>query len=299
MNQSRQTGFTLIELSIVLVIIGLIVGGVLVGQDLIAAANIRAQISQIDKYNTAANTFQAKYDCIPGDCTPSRASRFGFHARDGSPGNRDGNGSIASSNSGTLGTPQQLSGESLLFWRDLSSAGMIDGGFTEPSNDPANTTPSITNNAAQSGTVLPPAKIGNVGFIDVYSQLTSSYKVHYYFGDLCSYSTKMQNTFEIVHFANNSIGSGLFQTLVTPIMTPIQEFAIDQKIDDGLPFTGSVIMMEVPAASGGDWPGFTAEGRMCLSGVNACVQAGSPTTYNTSGDQSKVANCSISIQAQF
>jgi prepilin-type N-terminal cleavage/methylation domain-containing protein len=47
------TGFTLIEMSIVLVIIGLIVGGVLVGQDLIRAAYIRAQITQIEKFNTA------------------------------------------------------------------------------------------------------------------------------------------------------------------------------------------------------------------------------------------------------
>ena len=48
-------------MSIVLVIIGLIVGGILVGQSLIAAAAVRAQISQIEKYNTAVNTFRDKY----------------------------------------------------------------------------------------------------------------------------------------------------------------------------------------------------------------------------------------------
>ena len=48
-----KRGFTLIELSIVLVIIGLIVGGILVGQDLINAAAIRAQIAQVEKYQTA------------------------------------------------------------------------------------------------------------------------------------------------------------------------------------------------------------------------------------------------------
>jgi prepilin-type N-terminal cleavage/methylation domain-containing protein len=42
---TRRNGFTLIELSIVLVIVGLIVGGVLVGQDLIRSAAVRAQIS--------------------------------------------------------------------------------------------------------------------------------------------------------------------------------------------------------------------------------------------------------------
>ena len=52
---SIKSGFTLVELSIVLVIIGLIIGGVVVGRDLIDAATIRAQISQIEKYNTAVN----------------------------------------------------------------------------------------------------------------------------------------------------------------------------------------------------------------------------------------------------
>jgi len=50
-NPKRKSlkGFTLIELSIVLVIIGLIVGGVLVGHDLIRAAGVRATISQVEK----------------------------------------------------------------------------------------------------------------------------------------------------------------------------------------------------------------------------------------------------------
>ena len=56
-----KSGFTLIELSILLVIVGLIVGGVLVGRDLIPAAGIRAQISQIEKYQSAVNAFRREY----------------------------------------------------------------------------------------------------------------------------------------------------------------------------------------------------------------------------------------------
>lgn len=61
-------GFTLIELSIVIVVIGLIIGGVLVGQDLIKMSEARALMSQMDKYQVAVHTFQLKYNCKPGDC---------------------------------------------------------------------------------------------------------------------------------------------------------------------------------------------------------------------------------------
>src|SRR5665213_1826112 len=94
---SRSPGFTLIELSIVLVIIGLIVGGILVGQDMIKAAEVRAQISQIEKYNQAVNTFRAKFNAIPGDMPASTANQFGFYVGTnctGTQGHRDGNGLI-------------------------------------------------------------------------------------------------------------------------------------------------------------------------------------------------------------
>lgn len=64
---NKQGGFTLVELAIVLVIIGLIVGGVLTGQELINQAKIRAQINQLNQFDAAVNTFRAKYNGLPGD----------------------------------------------------------------------------------------------------------------------------------------------------------------------------------------------------------------------------------------
>src|ERR1700690_34231 len=129
-NSPVKSGFTLVELSIVLVIIGLIIGGVLVGRDLISAAEIRAQISQIEKYQTAVNTFRVKYGYLPGDIPDPAASQYGFGARGTYAGEGDGDGVIKGvlSNVNAPGNVNGLlpfSGETEMFWVDLSKAGLI------------------------------------------------------------------------------------------------------------------------------------------------------------------------------
>ena len=61
-----RSGFTLVELSIVLVIMGLLAAGVLVGRDLIQAAALRSQISEMEYYNVAVQAFRAKMDRCGG-----------------------------------------------------------------------------------------------------------------------------------------------------------------------------------------------------------------------------------------
>jgi prepilin-type N-terminal cleavage/methylation domain-containing protein len=73
-NTALRAGFTLIEMAVVLVIIGLIVGAVLVGQTLIKAATVRSQIKQVQDLETQISTFRTKYNCIPGDC--ANATQF-------------------------------------------------------------------------------------------------------------------------------------------------------------------------------------------------------------------------------
>jgi prepilin-type N-terminal cleavage/methylation domain-containing protein len=63
----QRSGFTLIELSIVLVIIGLVAGGVFVGQSMIKQATMREVISDFDAYETAVLTYKLKYSALPGD----------------------------------------------------------------------------------------------------------------------------------------------------------------------------------------------------------------------------------------
>lgn len=66
-------GFTLVELSVVLVIIGLILGAVLLGRDLIKAAEIRAAVSELSTIQTAVVMFKDKYKALPGDMNDATA----------------------------------------------------------------------------------------------------------------------------------------------------------------------------------------------------------------------------------
>ena len=143
-----------------LVIIGLIVGGIVVGQSLIAAATVKAQITQISKLNVATNTFRAKYNYLPGDIPDPDASSFGFQARGASPGQGDGNGLIQASFGawGAQGYPK--GDETIMCWADLSKAGLIEGSFTQA-------TPTTFGNCTYQpivesclATFYPPAKLG-------------------------------------------------------------------------------------------------------------------------------------------
>jgi|GEM_PF-7046659 len=70
----KHHGFTLLELAIVMAIIGLIAGGVVVGANMIEAAENRSLISDVEKYRTVVHTFKEKYGKFPGDL--HNATRF-------------------------------------------------------------------------------------------------------------------------------------------------------------------------------------------------------------------------------
>lgn len=117
-NKKYKQGFTLIELSIVIVIIGLIVAGVVGGGALIEQSRVRAQIAQLESYKTAYNTFKLKYDAIAGDF----ANASGYW-----PGvaNGDGNSRITEDCNGA----NDNSFENMKFFQHLSEANLIAGDF--------------------------------------------------------------------------------------------------------------------------------------------------------------------------
>ena len=62
-----KKGFTLVELSIVLVIIGLLIGGILVAQSMIGASKIVAVAAQIQQFDAGVMSFKTKYNALPSD----------------------------------------------------------------------------------------------------------------------------------------------------------------------------------------------------------------------------------------
>jgi len=63
-----KRGFSLVEISLVLVVIGLLTGGILAGQSLIQAAKFRGQLKDFSEIAAAHHAFSDKYKCIAGDC---------------------------------------------------------------------------------------------------------------------------------------------------------------------------------------------------------------------------------------
>lgn len=113
-----QSGFTLIELSIVLAIIAVIAGGIMAGQSLLDAANIRAVVADVNKYRTAVESFQGKYSGLPGDLRNARDFFGASCGVDADACNGDGNGSINNTD------------ESYRAWQHLELADMVEQSFT-------------------------------------------------------------------------------------------------------------------------------------------------------------------------
>ena len=233
----HKTGFTLIELSIVLVIIGLIVGGVLVGRDLIHQSQLSAQIAQISSYNAAVHTFQTKYNCMPGDCV--NASQFFSGATNG-----NGNGQVASvcdasNNVGNVSVDDNY--ESPNLWTHFKAAGLaaapgaqlalVGGGYTL-------TTELLSATA-------PPAKLATQGWVMAMSFQTCAN----------AFLLSKGNGYVITGFVDTVPGLGGHGNAV-PLVSPSDVAWMDSKIDDGLAGSGTVncgslipqTLFEYPAA---------------------------------------------------
>jgi prepilin-type N-terminal cleavage/methylation domain-containing protein len=311
-----KSGFTLIELSIVLVIIGLIVGGILVGRDLISAAQVRAQISQIEKYQAAVNTFRARYDYLPGDIPEPYATQIGLVSRGMCPaGTGDGNGVIqgelTGNDYGTCGGASGFvvgAGETAVFWRDLTTPGinLIEGSYplNSPDSNPNGGNADVT--GADIGLYLPAAKIGRNNYVYVWSGGWQEFKS--YNGGYMTNGTSNQINYFAVTNVNDITAGDNGQAYSNPGLTVAEAYNIDQKIDDGLPQSGRVMAMDTIGSHVVNlWYG---QKDPVTFGPTTAATAGSATTCydnnNTVGPQQysmrynggSGVNCGLSFQFQ-
>lgn len=223
---NNHAGFSLVELSIVLVILGLLTGGILGGQSLIKAAELRSVSTDYQRYVTAVNTFKDKYFAIPGDM--SNAQSF-WGVAGTCPGNNaspsttpatcngDGNGRIASN------APN--SNENFRFWQHLANAALIEGTYTGVSNSAT-----ATDGAAAFNVNIPRSKVSNAGW-------------HIgWMGDVAiSDTTRFEGNYgNIFYFGTLAPGGAT----VNPALKPEDAWNIDTKADDGKPATGSLVTWE-------------------------------------------------------
>ena len=251
-RRTTSSGFTLIELSIVLVIIGLVVGGVLVGRDLIRAAELQSVITDVNKITTAVNTFRGKYNALPGDMTNATAiwgsagGDSGDNYTDSCAGSLPASGTLTCNGNGD-GEINPLVGslagqylyESFTFWQHLSLEGLVPGRFSGASGSGG---PFI----AMLGVNVLPSRISNGGYTP------------YYLGTFDG--TPAGNEFLNDYGTTLAFGSVLPGSVtVGPVITPSDAFNIDRKIDDGQPAFGKVVTLRpnaplAPGCSTSDTP---------------------------------------------
>lgn len=218
-------GFTLIELSIVLVIIGLIVGGVMVGRDMIRASEIRNVLKEAETIQSAVNAFRLKYNGLPGDMLDAESIWGSDASCPNTPTNTiaktatcNGNGNGRIGDADAAGNASDLT-ERFRAWQQLANAGVIGGTFTGVAG-PASTQDSVI------GVNIPAIKISNAACGFGFYQST---------GNTVWYPVAPRHIMGCgLRVAPNYHPSG-------PIFSPADLLSLDQKADDGLPASGNIM----------------------------------------------------------
>ncbi len=235
------------------------------------SAEISAQISQIEKYKSAVQTFRSKYNAIPGDMV--NATQFGLGSASGPGANGNGNGFIAPYYSSN---PSQ-DAESMNFWYHLNQAGLI------PFSAPGYTSGYAFSTQASMLAVSPSSPINPSAMVIATSFVADLEAV--WCSDVCvARSVTAGNGFMIVT-ADYSSGQWTRTAL-----SSIAAGRIDMKMDDGVLFAGNI------SCGGHDrnWAAFFGAGS-ATCGYSACQSSFGSNQYGTS----TTPNCNLAFARQF
>lgn len=229
-HDRSQAGFTLVELAIVMIIIGLLIGGILKGQELIANAQITATSSQIKAIEAAMTTFRDSYDAVPGDianpgarlpnCTAAPCNAVG-----------SGNNRLAQTPAAVAADPSTAGEEATRFWTHLAAADLI-GGLD------------YTSVALTWGAAVPAAEIGG-GFTVGYAGAVA---------DLVGAGAATMNSGHYLSLRSVA-ATAVAASNANAALRPTQAARLDRKLDDGIADAGSVLAAGAEAAGTGCFNG--------------------------------------------
>lgn len=211
----QKSGFTLVELAIVLVVIGLIVGGVIQGQELIQQAKMKSAITDLQNLETALRTFELKYDCVAGDCP--KASIFFSGGVNGNGDGLVGAFPYGSTYSEVWNVFTQLAAAKLITGTYTGVVGSADIRHSVPGQNVMNSKFSETAGFTY---------VNWNGYTDGHSFASP-------------WVSPKQN---VILFGSTAWNA--YETFA-PIMTPAQAYSFDAKIDDGFPGKGK-LMLQMP-----------------------------------------------------
>ncbi len=226
---THQRGFTLIEMSIVLVIIGLIIGGILKGQELIESSRQKNLISQIDRLRSGTTTFTDRFRSLPGDFR--RVSQLPNNASLGSLGNENGiigaTASSAITDLASLAVSTVLANENVQYFNQLIAADLGSNGTIAASG---------VTIACFTGLCGTPSPLPNSAFPS--SGLTINHGPHIggTNGGTTVAVSKMAHWLIVSRFVTANLAGGS----TDGVMSPARAFQVDNKYDDGGAGTGNI-----------------------------------------------------------
>ena len=234
-------GFTLVEMSMVVVIIGILVGGIVSFASFQKNAQIKTMMNEANYYESAFSQFQSKYNSPPGDYSTASLAWTGAF-------NGNGDGMVAYGNNL----------ESYYAWQHLALAGLIEGNYTGAVN---------AYGGATAGVSVPAAAVDKGAYYFSHPAFADGFVV----SDANYPDGQYGNVLIIAGLSANAtnLPSNAF-------LTPKEMQKIDDKYDDGMPYTGNIVSVK-PAA------------------MPSCTIAAS-SSYNTSGYEDK--DCIIVMKVQ-